>query len=93
MLESRLSARFGGAAVPTGDEGETGAIEKHIQLMKSRTGNDITSFIKRKLTANKNQEVEEDTPLRNSLFKELRESEALDEDGLYSPDEAVPATT
>ena len=31
--------------------------------------------------------------MRNSLFKEIREFEKLEEGGLYSPDEAVPAST
>ena len=60
--------------------------------MKSRTGNAISWPIKRLQTA-ENQKVEEDTPLRNSLFKEIREFEVLEEGGLYSPDEAVPVST
>ena len=91
VLESRASARFGGGD-PVNDEGGTGAIGKHIQVMKSRTGNAISWPIKRLQTA-ENQKVEEDTPLRNSLFKEIREFEVLEEGGLYSPDEAVPTST
>ena len=91
ILESRASARFGGAD-PANDEGGTGAIEKPMQVMKSRTGNASSWPIKRLQTA-ENQKVEEDTPLRNSLFKEIREFEVLEEGGLYSPDEAVPAST
>ena len=91
VLQSRASARFGGED-PANDKGGTGLIEKHIQVMKSRTGNAISWPIKRLQTA-ENQKVEEDTPLRNSLFKEIREFEVLEEGGLYSPDEAVPAST
>jgi hypothetical protein len=60
--------------------------------MKSRTGNVSNWPIKRFQTA-ENQKVEEDPLLRNSLFKEIREFEVLEEGGLYSPDEAVPVST
>jgi MFS family permease len=90
VLESRASARFGGPDAAS-EEGEIGTIEKKIQVMKSRTANIGSWPIKRLQTA-ENQKVEEETPLRNSLFKELRDSEILEE-GLYSPDEAVPVST
>ena len=60
--------------------------------MKSRTGITSSWPIKWLKTA-ENQRVEEETPLRNSLFKEIRELEVPEEDGLYSPDEAVPPST
>jgi hypothetical protein len=60
--------------------------------MKSRTGITSSWPIKRLKTA-ENQRVEEETPLRNSLFKEIRELEVPEEDGLYSPDEAVSPST
>ena len=92
VLESRASARFGGIVPAYHEEGENSAIEKPMQVMKSRTGNVSNWPIKRFQTA-ENQKVEEDPLLRNSLFKEIREFEVLEEGGLYSPDEAVPVST
>jgi hypothetical protein len=66
-------------------------------LKKSHTAgfNRISGWPRRAsaIEVNKNGEgEEEEAPMRNSLFREIRESEELGE-GFYSKDEAIPPST
>jgi hypothetical protein len=91
LIESRASANFGGADKELGEE----AIEINKKKDRNTTNLDGTGggWSRRITNIGVKKEGEEDeNTMRQSLFRELRDGEAIG-DGIYSKDEAMPAST